>query len=52
MPTFKTVVGSATFVSPTITCMRRYAPESASASSRVLMMGRERVVADETASHI
>ena len=52
MPTFSAVVGSATFVSPTMTCMRRYAPESAKASSRVLMMGRERVVAEDTASHI
>ena len=50
-PTFRANVGSDMFESPTMTCMRRKRWESACGSSRVLMIGRVRVVADETPSH-
>ena len=50
-PTFSAKVGSDMLESPTITCMRRKRWESPCGSSRVLMIGRVRVVADETPSH-
>ena len=40
------------FESPTMTWRRRYFSASACGSSRVLMMGRERVVADDTPSQM
>ncbi len=40
------------FESPTMTCSRRYFSASACGSSRVLMMGRDRVVAEETPSQM
>ena len=49
-PSFNIVVVSLMFESPTITCSRRYRSASAWGSSRVLMIGRERVVALETPS--
>ena len=49
-PTFSAVVVSDMFESPTMTCRRRYRAESAWGSSRVLMIGRDRVVAEETPS--
>ena len=51
-PTFRNEVNSLMFESPTITCRRRNLSASAWGSSRVLMMGRERVVADETPSQM
>ncbi|MNW54963.1 hypothetical protein D3C74_325940 [compost metagenome] len=51
-PTLSMVVVSAMDESPTITCRRRYCSASAWGSSRVLMMGRERVVALETDSQM
>ena len=51
-PTFSSVVYSLMFESPTITWRRRYFSASAWGSSRVLMMGRDRVVADETPSQM
>ena len=38
--------------SPTMTCSRRYFSASAWGSSRALMIGRERVVADDRPSHM
>ena len=52
LPTFSSVVTSFMFESPTITCSRRYRSASACGSSRVLMIGRDRVVADETPSQM
>jgi hypothetical protein len=40
------------FESPTITCNRRYFSASERGSSRVLMIGRLRVVADDTPSQM
>ena len=40
------------FESPTMTCSRRYRSGSACGSSRVLMIGRLRVVAEETLSQM
>jgi hypothetical protein len=51
-PTFSRVVVSDMFESPTMTCRRRYFSASACGSSRVLMIGRERVVALETPSQM
>ena len=51
-PTFSSVVASLMLLSPTITCSRRNWSASACGSSRVLMIGRERVVALETPSHM
>ncbi len=51
-PTFTNVVYSLMFESPTITCSRRYFSASACGSSRVLMIGRLRVVADDTPSQM
>ena len=50
--TLSRVVISDMFESPTITCRRLKASESACGSSRVLMIGRDLVVALETPSHI
>ena len=50
--TFRTVVHSLILESPTITWSRRYSSGSACGSSRVFIIGRERVVALETESHI
>ena len=44
-PTLSSVVVSLMLESPTMTCSRRYRSASACGSSRVLMIGRERVVA-------
>ena len=52
LATLSRVVVSIMLESPTITCMRRNRAESAWGSSRVLMRGRERVVAEETPSHM
>ncbi len=52
MPTFMNVVHSLMFESPTITWSRRKRSASACGSSRVLMIGRERVVADDTPSQM
>ncbi len=51
-PTLSIVVVSLMFESPTMTCSRRYRSASACGSSRVLMMGRERVVALDTPSQM
>ena len=51
-PTFSSVETSFMFESPTITCRRRKRSASACGSSRVLMMGRLRVVALETPSQM
>ena len=51
-PTLSSVVGSAMLESPTMTCSRRYFSASACGSSRVLMIGRDRVVADDTPSQM
>ena len=51
-PTFKKVAYSLMLESPTITCRRRNRSASAWGSSRVLMMGRLRVVADDTPSQM
>ena len=51
-PTLRKVVYSLMFESPTITCRRRYFSASACGSSRVLMIGRLRVVADEMPSQM
>ena len=48
VPTLRNVAYSDMFESPTITCSRRKRSASACGSSRVLMMGRLRVVAEET----
>ena len=52
VPTFRNVAYSLMLESPTITCRRRKRSASACGSSRVLMMGRLRVVADETPSQM
>jgi hypothetical protein len=52
LPTFSSVVTSFMFESPTITCRRRYFSASACGSSRVLMIGRLRVVALLTPSQM
>ncbi len=52
MATFSHEVYSDMFESPTMTCSRRKRSASACGSSRVLMMGRDRVVADETPSQM
>ena len=52
MPTFMNVVHSLMLESPTITWRRRNRSASACGSSRVLMIGRERVVAAETPSQM
>ena len=52
VPTLRNVVYSLMFESPTITCSRRKRSASAWGSSRVLMIGRDRVVADETPSQM
>jgi hypothetical protein len=51
-PTFIQELNSDMFESPTITCSRRNRSASACGSSRVLMIGLERVVADETPSQM
>ena len=51
-PTFTNVVYSLMFESPTMTCRRRYFSASACGSSRVLMIGRLRVVAELTPSQM
>src|SRR5918994_1901718 len=51
-PTLRNVAYSLMFESPTITCSRRYRSASARGSSRVLMIGRLRVVADDTPSQM
>ena len=50
-PIFSAKEGSDMLESPTMTCMRRKRWESPWGSSRVLMIGRVRVVAEETPSH-
>ena len=50
--TLSIVVDSLMLESPTITCSRRKRSASACGSSRVLMIGRERVVALETPSQM
>ncbi len=52
VPTFKNVAYSLMFESPTITWSRRKRSASACGSSRVLMIGRLRVVALETPSQM
>src|SRR6188508_3322408 len=49
-PTLSSIVVSLMLESPTITCRRRKRSASACGSSRVLMIGRDRVVADDTPS--
>ena len=51
-PTLSSMVVSLMFESPTITCSRRNRSASACGSSRVLMIGRDRVVAEETPSQM
>ena len=51
-PTLSMVVVSLMLESPTMTCSRRYFSASACGSSRVLMIGLERVVALETPSQM
>ncbi len=51
-PTFNIAVVSLMLLSPTMTCSRRYKSASACGSSRVLMMGRDRVVALDTPSQM
>lgn len=51
-PTLSSMVVSDMFESPTITCRRRYRSASACGSSRVLMIGRDRVVAELTPSQM
>ena len=52
VPIFRKVAYSDMLESPTITCSRRKRSASACGSSRVLMMGRLRVVADDTPSQM
>ena len=52
LATLSIVVVSLMLESPTITCSRRNRSASACGSSRVLMIGRERVVALETPSQM
>ena len=51
-PTLSSIVVSLMLESPTITCRRRKRSASACGSSRVLMIGRDRVVADDTPSQM
>ena len=51
-PTLRKVLYSLMLESPTITCRRRNRSASAWGSSRVLMMGRERVVAEDMPSQM
>src|ERR1700722_7787316 len=51
-PTLSSVVVSLMLESPTITCSRRNRSASACGSSRVLMIGRDRVVAEDTPSQM
>ena len=51
-PTLRKVAYSLMFESPTMTCRRRYFSASACGSSRVLMIGRLRVVAELTPSQM
>ncbi len=51
-PTFKKVAYSLMLESPTMTWRRRNRSASACGSSRVLMIGRLRVVADDTPSQM
>jgi hypothetical protein len=51
-PTLSSMVVSLMFESPTMTCRRRNRSASACGSSRVLMMGRDRVVAEDTPSQM
>ena len=51
-PTLSSVVVSLMLESPTMTCSRRNRSASACGSSRVLMIGRDRVVADDTPSQM
>ena len=50
VPTLRNVAAWAMLASPTITCSRRYLAASAWGSSRVLTMGRFRVVSSPTSS--
>ena len=50
VPTLRYVETSARFASPMITCSRRYFSGSACGSSRVLMIGRLRVVSRPTST--
>ena len=52
VPTLSSVVVSLMLESPTMTCSRRKRSASACGSSRVLMIGRLRVVADDTPSQM
>ena len=52
VPIFRYVANSLMFESPTMTWSRRYFSGSAWGSSRVLMIGRLRVVAEEMASQM
>ena len=52
LPTLSSVVVSLMLLSPTMTCSRRNRSASACGSSRVLMIGRLRVVAEETPSQM
>ncbi len=52
LATLSSIVVSDMFESPTITCSRRNRSASACGSSRVLMIGRDRVVALETPSQM
>ena len=49
-PTLSSMVVSLMFESPTMTCRRRNRSASACGSSRVVMIGRDRVVAEATPS--
>ncbi len=51
-PTLSSVVVSLMLESPTITCSRRKRSASACGSSRVLMIGRDLVVAEDTPSQM
>ena len=51
-PTLRSMVVSDMFESPTMTCRRRKRSASACGSSRVLMIGRDLVVALETPSQM
>jgi len=52
LATFSSVVACDMFESPTMTCNRRNRSASACGSSRVLMIGLDRVVAEETPSQM
>ena len=51
-PTLSSVVVSLMLESPTITCRRRNRSASACGSSRVLMIGRDLVVAEDALSQM